>query len=158
VVDEEGLHPRPSSNRPAEPERLAAIVRLVRRICLLREQGNPAEAGRLQVGELADAVRDFRLEFGPASLPDEKLCAMFVSEAEHIAEAMVLAELLAPQLARLCPAAGPSRTPQFAASPAATPAPRGAPDGSPAITDLLDAMLAAERTGRRPPSANHRDP
>jgi hypothetical protein len=150
LVHEEGLHPRPTSTRPAEAEHLASIVRLVRRICLLREQGDQAGARRLQTGDLADAVKDVRLESGPASLSEEKLCALFVSESEHVAEAMVLAELLAPQLARLLPAADPSRTPLFASPPAAEPATRAIPGEAPAISDLLDAMLAAERPGRRP--------
>lgn len=151
------LNTHSSSDRSAEAERLAGIVRLIRRICLLREQGDAAAAGRLQAGELASAVTDFRLKTGPASLSEDKLCALFVGEAEHVAEAMVLAELLVPQLARLLPGAGAARTPLFVPIPAAAPAGRLAPGQSPAIPDLLDAMLAAERPGRRPSSAPSRE-
>ena len=151
------MNTHPSSDRAAEAGRLAGIVRLIRRICLLREQGDAATAGRLQAGELASAVADFRLVAGPAGLSEEKLCALFVSEAEHVAEAMVLAELLVPQLARLMPGVGAARVPLFAPTPVAAPAGRLAPGESPAIPDLLDAMLAGERTGRRHPAATSRE-
>jgi hypothetical protein len=151
------LSTHPSSDRATEAGRLAGIVRLIRRICLLREQGDAATAGRLQAGELASAVADFRLAAGPASLSEEKLCALFVSEAEHVAEAMVLAELLVPQLARLMPGIGAARVPLFVPTPVAAPAGRLAPGESPAIPDLLDAMLAGERTGRRHPTAPSRE-
>jgi hypothetical protein len=129
-----------SSDRPAEAARLAGIVRL----------GDAMAAARLQDGELASAITAFRLESGPAGLSEDRLCAMFVSEAEHVAEAMILAELLVPQLARLLPAPGPARPALFAPLPAAVSPGRTVPAGeSPAISDLLDAMLAAERTGRR---------
>ncbi len=137
---------------------MAGIVRLIRRVCLLREQGDPASADRLQSAELVPAVRDFRLASGPASLTEEKLCALFLSETEHVAEAMVLAELLVPQLARLLPgAAGEPRPTLFVPVPATAPAGRLTPGLSPAIPDLLDAMLAAERHGRRPSPATHRE-
>lgn len=136
---------------------MAGIVRLIRRVCLLREQGDAVAAARLQDGELASAITAFRLESGPASLSEDRLGAIFISEAEHVAEAIILAELLAPQLARLLPGPGPSRPALFAPLPAAIPPSRSVPGEVPAISDLLDAMLAAERTGRRPAPATHRE-
>lgn len=136
---------------------MAGIVRLIRRVCLLREQGDAVAAARLQGGELASAITAFRLETGPASLSEDQLCAMFVSEAEHVTEAVVLAELLAPQLARLLPSSGPARPALFDPVPSAVPPGRAVPGEIPAISDLLDAMLAAERTGRRPAPATHRE-
>lgn len=136
---------------------MAGIVRLIRRVCLLREQGDAVAATRLQDGELASAITAFRLASGPASLSEDQLCAMFVTEAEHVTEAVVLAELLAPQLARLLPAPGPARPALFAPLPSEAPPGRSVPGAPPAISDLLDAMLAAERTGRRPSPATHRE-
>ena len=135
---------------------MAGLIRLIRRICLLREQGSVGEANRLQAGEFAAAVVEFRLWHGPASLTDEKVCTLFMHETELVREAMVLAEILAPQLARLLPLAQSQAAPVFPVVPAELEAARPIPDGPPVISDLLDAMLAAERPGRRSPPANQR--
>ena len=142
------LHDRPSHDCPAEAGRLTEIIRLIRRICVLREQGGNAEANRLQAGELAAAVTEFRLGHGPESLTEEKVCALFMSETELVHEAVVLAEIMAPQLARLLPLAQARTEPVFPAIPTERARVRVLPDGPPAISDLLDAMLAAERPGR----------
>lgn len=133
---------------------MAGIARLVRRVCLLREQGEAAQAAHLQGNELANAIRDFRLQHGPAALPEEKLGEMFASEEEHVVDAMVLAELLIPQLTRFMPEAVISRpVPPAVETPRSVPSPRVLAGDSPAIPDLLDAMLEAER---RPPSSGRR--
>jgi hypothetical protein len=150
------LNDLPSNDRPAEAERLAGIIRLVRRVCLLREQGKVGEANRLQAGELVAAIAEFRLWHGPEGLTEEKVCALFVNETELVREAMVLAEIMAPQLARLLPLAQASALPVFPSVPLATAPVRPLADGPPVIADLLDAMLAAERPGRRSPPANQR--
>lgn len=150
------LNDHPSSNRAAEAERLAGLSRLIRRVCLLREQGNAGEANRLQAGELAGAIAEFRLWHGPESLTEAKVCALFLSETELVREALVLAEIMAPQLARLLPLAQPRTEPVFPAVPAERAAARPMTDGPPAISDLLDAMLAAERPGRHFPPADER--
>jgi hypothetical protein len=146
-----------SSERVAIAEDLAGIIRLVRRICILREQGEADRAARLHADELVAAIAEYRLWHGPDSLTDEKICAVFVNETELVQEAMVLAELMAPQLARLLPQARPGAAPMVPSAPAERAAIRPLPEGPPAITDLLDAMLAAERPGR-PPPANQRQP
>lgn len=151
------LNDYPSSDRPAAAEGLAGIIRLIRRICLLREQGATAQANRLQAGELTAAVAEFRLWNGPDNLTEEKLCALFVSETELVREAMVLAEILAPQLVKLLPlAASAGPAPVFPTVLPDKPF-RPLPDGPPAISDLLDAMLAAERPGRRSAPSTHRE-
>jgi hypothetical protein len=146
------LHDLPSPDRPAEAGRLAAISGLVRRICLLREQGCAAEANRLQAAELDGAIAEFRRCHGPGSLTDEKVCTVFLHETELVQKAMLLAEIIAPQLARLLPPDRPRTYPVFPAAPMER-APVHPADGPPAISDLLDAMLAAERPGRRFPPA-----
>jgi hypothetical protein len=156
-IDHSLLNDLPTSDHAAAAERLAGITRLIRRICLLREQGKTADANRLQAGELTALVAEFRLWHGPENLTEEKICALFMHETDLIREAMVIAEIMAPQLARLLPLAqAKPDAPVFPSVPEERAAARPVPDGPPAISDLLDAMLAAERPGRRLPSANQR--
>jgi hypothetical protein len=136
---------------------VAGVARVIRQICLLREQGDVAQAARLQENELAVAVRDLRLAHGPAVLPEAELQAMFAAEDQRVAEAVILSELLIPRLVESWPVhAGPAtgRRSVPASPPSAARAPAAGP---PAIPDLLDAMLAAERTGRHPSPATHRE-
>lgn len=128
---------------------MAGIARVIRRVCLLREQGDAAGAARLQENEMASAIRDIRLQLGPDALPESELRTIIATEERRVADAVILSELLVPQLVEVLPAASgrPSSMTQ-PVSIAARPVP---PAGPPAISDLLDAMLAAERTGR--PSA-----
>ena len=137
----------------------AGVARVVRQICLLREQGDASQATRLQENELAVAVRDLRLAHGPAVLPEGELQAMFAAEERRVAEAVILSELLLPRLVESWPArSGSLRSAASRAGRESPPVPTPAPAaGPPAIPDLLDAMLAAERTGRRPSPATHRE-
>ena len=139
-----------SSQRPDDVARLAGLSRLVRRVCLLREQGEAAEAGRLQQGDLATAIRDFRLAQGADALPEDKLTALFAAEGERVAEALLTAELLIQRLTSIWPtapvAAPVIREPTVVAVRAPT---RLIPAQPPVISDLLDAMLASERTSTR---------
>jgi len=141
-----------SDHRPDEAEPRAVVVRLIRRVCVLREQGNSAEAERLRREELERAVSEYRRVAGTEALPDPGLEALFAMEEQRVAEAAILGELLLPRLL----AAWPGREPPGPAKPVArrpsvSTAPSAAPAGPPVIADLLDAMLAAERPGR--PSA-----
>lgn len=109
---------------------------------------------------MAEAVRDFRLEHGPETLPESELQALFVREEQRVAEAAILSELLLPRLVDALPVpAGRNRPPPPSARAEPAPPrqhtePAAAP---PAIPDLLDAMLAAERHGRRPAPAQPRE-
>ena len=129
----------------------ASLARLIRRICLLREQGNHPGAEQLETGPLAAAVREFRTTHGPEALPESELQAMFALEEKQVIAAAIISELLLPQLVEsmtTANSAGPNR-------PAAVFHPRVSPPavsraaasaaGPPVITELLDAMLAAER-------------
>jgi hypothetical protein len=122
----------------------------VRRICLLQEQGDTAEAGRLQQGDLVAAIGDFRRTQGADALPEEKLMALFAAERERVAEALLTAELLIQRLTAIwpsTPAAEPVvREPTVVEVRAPT---RLIPAQPPVISDLLDAMLASERTSTR---------
>ena len=127
---------------------MAGLSRLVRQICLLREQGDTAGAARLQEKDLATAVADMRQAHGAAVLPDDALMALFAREAQRVSEALLTAELMVARLAELWSPLPPRAASAPAASASARPLP-ATPAGPPAITDLLDAMLAAERTSTR---------
>ncbi len=135
--------------------RLSGITRLVRRICLLREQGDTVSAVRLEENDLATAVRDLRLAEGLEAVTEAGLREMFAAEERRVADAVVLAELLIPQLAGSFstgatagqrPGSNPSvgRTEPLPATRMVEPG-----TASPAIPDLLDAMLAADSAARR---------
>ncbi|MBL9186418.1 MAG: hypothetical protein JNK23_02975 [Opitutaceae bacterium] len=116
------------------------VARLCRRICLLVERGEIAEADRLRTGEFSAAVSALR-----AAGTDG---AMFAIEAERLAHATLIAEFLAPLLAaRLQPAARRDMpAPSLARIAALTPEPaapaRSAAPGN--IADFIDEMLARE--------------
>ena len=139
-----------SSQRPGEPGRLADLSRLVRRICLLREQGDPAGAERLETNDLAPAVEEFRRRHGVEALRQADLVALFADEARRVADALLTAEIMINHLAeRWAPLPGVVRAASVPPASAAARSAPAAPAGPPAITDLLDAMLAAERTSTR---------
>jgi len=126
---------------------------------MLREQDNAAEASRVEQTEFANAIRDLRLAHGPEVLPESELRSMFAAEEKRVADAIVLSELLIPQLVKSFPPASstvaqsrPLATVASVQEASATPFPRAAAAAgvSPIIADMLDAMLASERTGRRP--------
>jgi hypothetical protein len=154
--------PSPFPPHLAEPNPFAVINRCIRQICLLREQGNVAEAERVEKNDFANALRDLRLAHGPQILPQSELNVLFEAEYKRVADAVILSELLIPQLVKSFSASPFSAQ----ARPAAANAPAASRDSSvpisktaaaagvsPMITDLLDAMLASERGGRRPLSA-----
>jgi len=139
-----------SSLRPEDSARVTGLSRLVRQICLLREQGDSAGATRLQENDLATAVTEVRRVHGADALRDAEVDALFATETRRVTEASLTAELLInrlaelwsplPVVARSGPAAGAARE--------SVPA-RPIPAGPPVISDLLDAMLAAERPSTR---------
>lgn len=121
--------------------------RIYRRVCVLRAKGAREDAAELENTELARVLAAARLN---DLLPEEEM-RIFHQEAERVANASVLAELLAPLLAeelgtapRFAPAVSPSSpTP---AHPKPANVPRPAPEKPPSITDLLDGMLSQETT------------
>lgn len=123
----------------------------MRRICLLREQGEPAEAGRLQQNDLPAAIGELRRAEGADVLRDDELAELFATETRRVTEALLTAEIMVQRLAELwspLPVAGRS-APAIAASASPATSRPAAPAGPPVISDLLDAMLAAERPSTR---------
>jgi hypothetical protein len=160
VVGKEGITvtSSPTLNPSSGANPLAGIFRCIRRICVLREQGKDADASLLERNDFANAVRDFRLTNGPDALPESELQSMFALEERRVADAAVLSELLIPELVKSFPPIPVAGAPRLtSASPtvpdsSTPPFPRAAAAAgvSPIIADLLDAMLASERAGRRP--------
>ncbi|HEY4246097.1 MAG TPA: hypothetical protein VGM64_04520 [Lacunisphaera sp.] len=148
----------------AEANPLAGLTRCIRQICLLREQGGIAEAQQIEQNEFANTLRDLRLAHGPEILPESELRTMFAAEQKRVADAVVLSELLIPQLVKsfgnsAAPIAQLSRPAAAVAASqrdSSVPIPKAAAAAgvSPMIADLLDAMLASERGGRRPASSS----
>ena len=116
-----------------------AVVRLVRRVCLLRERGDAGAAAARGGGRRGAALVGGGL--APAAL-----ASVYAREVERAAEAVAIGEMLLEQLR------GPLARPAVERTAAAAPAPRAPaprPEGAPAIADLLDAMLAGEAAARR---------
>lgn len=145
----------PATDTPLE-ELLNHLRRTYRRVCLLRATGRHAEALDLEIDDLSlalSAARD-----GGAS--ERATAAAMAEEAERVANAATLAEVLAPLLAEklratpalassaaAVPAAVSSRSsapapPPPSSSPAPSAPAKPAPAASPSITDLLDGMFA----------------
>jgi hypothetical protein len=133
---------------------------LIRRICLLREQGLTDEAARLEQEDLAVAVRGLRQEQLGEILPESVLREMFTCEEQRVANAVALTELLLPKLleglAERTPPGGRVSVPRPAQAVPLSSVSRAPAAGSPLIPDLLDAMLAAEFTNRHPQDSSLR--
>lgn len=134
---------------PAQPISWSEVSRLCRRICLLREQQQPEAAEELRHGELAAALVRVRPSVDSDAALEEKLAAIFATEAERVASAAVLAELLVPLLAEKNIARAPAEFPAAHPMPSASEAPM--PRADPAdIAHFIDEMIAQERkTARR---------
>jgi hypothetical protein len=147
----------------------ADLARLCRQICIQFNVGHatPADTGALD-RELADALAAVRARHGDASIHENDLLDVYRSEQLRVADATLLAELLAPKIAAhlrthgsLTPnptdasrvnadTATPSRAgsqprPSLSASSTLPAAPAGPPN----IADLLDGMLEQDRHEER---------
>jgi hypothetical protein len=151
--------PNPSvSNFPTQPRSWSDLARLCRRVCVLRERGLVAEAERVRAGELAETLAAVRSPTDTDEAIEQRLATTFAAEAERVANAAVLAELLAPLLADRAqrPGAPVALTSDSAAPlPPPKPAPRAGPLD---LADFIDDMIAQERPPLRAgaPSAQRR--
>jgi hypothetical protein len=146
----EPLLPNPSvSNFPAQAPSWSDLARLCRRVCVLRERGLAADAERVRAGELTEMLAALRTPDDTEETIAQRLAATFAVEAERVANAAVLAELLAPLIAEHTrPATGPVAMRSDSTSP--LPVPKPAPRAGPLdLADFIDDMIAQERP---PPS------
>jgi len=128
----------------------------------LREQARHAEAETLRTQELEPLLEYFRIGSESAPTLDARVAATMAEEAERVANATLLAELLAPMLGGR--AHGDAVRPAAAVpqpEPPPAPRPNAAPRTEPArpaasIADFLDEMIAQESTPPRSPGAAQR--
>jgi hypothetical protein len=118
---------------------------------VLRERGLNEEAERMRASEVIPMVVALRTDTDSDAAVTERLNSLFATEAERVANAAVLAELLLPTLSeRLRPPTAPvlRSEPIITATPV-MPAPK--PAVRPAsIADFIDDMIAQERPPNRP--------
>lgn len=146
----------PASQFPPQPVAWSEVARLCRRICLLRECGQAHEAEDVRQGALHDALIAITAAGATEEFVAKQLDNIFAAEAERVANAAVLAELLRPLLGAVTPVAAP-----VAPKPAPPEAEVAAPESAPAIrsvraapadiSSFIDDMLAQERTRSTPP-------
>ncbi len=122
-------------------------MRLHRRICLLRAGGQAEAAGQLEQTELAAALESIRASGDSASV-----APLLAAEEARVAEAVTLAEVLAPLLARQLAALpgqashpGPGRLGPLRRNPLMPGRLPGQP--APSVADFIDGMLAQDRAG-----------
>lgn len=126
--------------------------RIYRHACLLRARGHGDEADEIEGTELDHAIAHAR-EAADA-VNEDKLLA---DEAERVAQACVMAELIAPlvvdrlraeisTLAKSATSFPAPAAPPAASNPRPAPAPATPPaNGAPHIADLIEGMLAQQR-------------
>lgn len=125
---------------------------------MLRERGQGEDAERVRADELMPLVAALRTPDDSEAAITEKLNALFAIEAERVANAAVLADLLVPMLAeQLRPHATPLAVGTPVASRAgAMPATNSVPSAKPtparggSIADFIDDMIAQESPPPRP--------
>jgi hypothetical protein len=131
-----------------------------RRVCILRERGQNEEAERLRAGELMTMLAAIRAPDDSDATITDRLNALFATEAERVANAAVLAEILVPMIAeQLRPLTASSAAANEIPAPSVVaPAPSKPVQPRPAsIADFIDDMIAQERPLDRPgPGAQRR--
>lgn len=135
--------PLPDPSASASP--LGDLPQLYRRICLLRVAQRTSEARQLEASALPQALATAHAACGEARIAD-----FMAAEEAKVADARMLAELLAPLLAT-------ELNLSFTPSPAAVPAlqrPAPSPPHSEplSIADFIDGMIAQEQPARTSPS------
>jgi hypothetical protein len=140
---------------PAQPISWSEVARICRRICLLRECHQPDAAEELRRGALAEAIAAIRTTSAPEAALEQKLEATFAAESERVANAAVLAELLAPLMAQQPQPeqerGRPARIPEPAGETPVVPVPVPPPARrDPAdIAHFIDEMIAQEQPAPR---------
>ncbi len=124
-------------------------------MCVLRVRGLSVEAARLESAELADAISRVRQLDRDEAAGEAKMSALFAHEAERVADASVLAEILLPLLRdsvppRLARASFGLLSRPVVSDPVLS---RRAPAPAPGIADFIDEMIQQERaaSGRARP-------
>ncbi len=137
------------------------ITRVCWRICVLRERGRHDEAEQMRSETLASLVTAARKPTDTEEEIARRLEALMAREAERVADAAVLAELLQ----SLLPEASPVSTPPPRVTPAAVrPQVFAAESAGPratsvSIADFIDTMLQQDDSaGSASPASRRRAP
>jgi hypothetical protein len=137
----------PSSSSPIVSSDWDAVRRLYRRICVLRATGRDADASVLEREDLSRALSAARA----ATDSPVNETTLLAAESDRVADAGVLADVLAPLLAERLRADAPTPIAAVSAEPASTavstltPLTRPPRASVPGIADLIDGMLSQER-------------
>ncbi len=118
-------------------------------MCLLREQGQADEAAQLEAGTLPEMVAALRGPDDTDATLAARLDSILALEMERVANAAVLAELLAPLLqpAVARPTASLALAPSLPSDAMPLRAPRALTGD---IADFIDEMIAQERAPDAP--------
>jgi len=122
------------------------VGQIYRRVCWLHSQSRDAEAQLMRETQLATAVAAARASpIAPAT--DAQLQAVLDQEADRVATAVALVELLTPILNASPPFAGRAPPVRAAAAVRDRP-PRPSDSPTPSVADFIDDMLAQESSRR----------
>jgi hypothetical protein len=116
-----------------------SIARLCRQICLCRTRGQIAQANRLEAVLHNQVSADFS---------ENALQEIFIIEQKRVIDALMLAEVLGPLLTEHLAVATAPDAARAPAPPARSPHRHAATDPPLGIADLIEGMLAQERTAR----------
>lgn len=141
------------SNFPAPAVTWSEVARACRRVCVLRERGLKDEAEQVRAEQVMPMVALLRTATDTDAAITERLNGVFAAEAERVANAAVLAELLVPELTgQLRSLVAPVSAPVSPAPPPAAPvaAAKPTPPRRGSIADFIDDMIAQEDPPDRP--------
>lgn len=123
---------------------------------MLREQGEPAEADCVQAGPLEALLSALRTTPETAAAFDQRVAVIFAVERDRVANAVVLAQLLAPLLAERLPLAAHSAAPEAPVTRSVTHVARPLPVSPAGIADFIDEMIAQETAEDDSPGVRRR--
>jgi hypothetical protein len=119
-----------------------------RRICFLRLEGLAGEAQLVQDAEFAEAAARARDLFSSESEADALLKELMGEEEERVSQAVAMAEVLVPMLARRLSIQATAPAPRPPAPAPRTHAPERTA-GTRGVADFIDEMLEQERLAAR---------
>ena len=131
---------------------------MCRRVCVLRERGQNEVAERLRAGELMTMLAAVRTPGDSDAATTERLNAIFATEAERVANAAVVAEILVPMITeQLRPLMGSTVASSAIPTPVVVPpVPKPSQPRPASIADFIDDMIAQERPPDRPGQGSQR--
>ena len=134
------------------------IALVCRRVCVLRERGQNEVAERLRAGELMTMLAAVRTPGDSDAATTERLNAIFATEAERVANAAVVAEILVPMITeQLRPLMGSTVASSAIPTPVVVPpVPKPSQPRPASIADFIDDMIAQERPPDRPGQGSQR--